>query len=135
MWTCELCGREFKNKNQSHSCQSVSTIDAYIAQYSPDEQKKLQELRDIINQTAPLAEEKISWNMPTFFQNRNLVHFAMHKSHIGFYVGPTAVEIFENELVGFHYNKGTIRLPINEPLPQKLIQEIVQFKVKRHGNI
>ena len=132
MWTCELCGREFKNKNQSHSCQSVSTIDEYIAQYSPDEQKKLQELRGIINQTAPLAKEKISWNMPTFFQNRNLVHFAMHKSHIGFYVGPTAVEIFENELTDFHYNKGTIRLPINEPLPNKLIQEIVRFKVKRH---
>lgn len=133
MWTCKLCGREFKNQNQSHSCKSVSTIDEYIAQFSPDERKQLKELRGIINKTAPLAEEKISWNMPTFFQNKNLVHFAMHKNHIGFHVGPTAVDKFESELVDFHYSKGTIRLPIDQPLPHKLIKDIVQFKVERHA--
>ena len=133
MWTCELCGREFKNKNQSHSCKSFSTIDEYIGQYTPVEQEKLNELRGIITKTAPLAEEKISWNMPTFFQNRNLVHFAMNKSHIGFYVGPTAVEAFEKELSNFHYFKGTIRLPLNEPLPQKLIKAIVKFKIEKHA--
>ena len=133
MWTCGLCGREFKNKNQSHSCKSFSTIDEYIAQYTPAEQKQLNELRGIITKTAPLAEEKISWNMPTFFQNRNLVHFALNKSHIGFYVGPTAVEAFENELLNFHYFKGTIQLPHNEPLPQKLIEAIVKFKIEKHA--
>lgn len=132
MWRCEVCGREFKNKNQSHSCKSIHTIDEYIAQFSPNDQKKLQELRDIINNTAPVAEEKISWKMPTFFQNKNLVHFAMHKNHIGFYVGPTAVEAFKNELSNFYFFKGTIQLPNDQPLPHQLIKRIVQFKIAMH---
>lgn len=133
MWRCEICGREFKNKNQSHSCKAINTIDEYIAQFSLDDQKKLNELREIITKTAPEVEEKISWKMPTFFQNKNLVHFAMHKNHIGFYVGPTAVEAFETKLANFHFFKGTIQLPKDQPLPEKLIQEIVRFKIEMHA--
>lgn len=81
MWTCTLCGREFKRKNQSHYCKSVNTIEEYIAQFSNKEQVKLQELRKIIKNIASEAEEKISWKMPTYFQNGNLVHFAMQKPY------------------------------------------------------
>lgn len=134
MWTCEVCGRKFKNKNQSHSCKSVRTIDEYIAQFYPNDQKKLQELREIIIKTAPEVIEKISWNMPTFFQSKNLVHFAMQKNHIGFHVGQTAVEAFEHELSNLHFSKGTIHLPIDQPFPLQLIERIVQFKIEMHGN-
>lgn len=80
MWTCDICGRDFKNKNQSHSCKKIHTIDEYIAQFSSEQQSKLIELREIINEMAPEAKEKISWNMPTFAQNGgNLVHFASQK--------------------------------------------------------
>ena len=133
MWTCEVCGREFKNKNQSHSCKKANTIDEYIAQFSPNDQIKLKELRATINKTGPEAEEKISWGMPTFVQNGNLVHFAMHKHHIGFYVGATAVEHFKSELSKYHCHKGTIQLPVDQPLPYKLIEAIVQFKVEKNS--
>lgn len=88
MWKCEVCSREFKNKNQSHSCKSIHTIDEYIAQFSSNDQKKLEELREIIKITAPEAEEKISWNMPTFFLKKNLVHFAMQKIILDFMLDP-----------------------------------------------
>lgn len=134
MWRCEVCGREFKNKNQSHSCKSIHSIDEYIAQFSSNDQNKLQELREIIQTAAPKAEEKISWNMPTFFLKKNLVHFAMQKNHIGFHVGPTAVEVFEHELSNLHFLKGTIQFPHNQSLPHQLIKEIVQFKIEMHAN-
>lgn len=134
MWRCEICGREFKNKNQSHSCKSFRTIDEYIAQFSPHDQNKLQVLRELINKLAPEAVEKMSWNMPTFFQYNNLVHFVMQKNHIGFHVGPTAVKAFENELLNFHFNKGTIHLPNDQAFPHQLIEKIVQSKVEMHAH-
>ena len=133
MWKCEICSREFKNKNQPHSCKTIHTIDAYIALFPPKDQTRLKELREIINTAAPEAEEIIRWKMPTFFQNKNLVHFAMHKNHIGFYVGPTAVEFFENELSNFDFFKGTIQFSNNKPLPYKLIKAIVHFKIEMHA--
>lgn len=132
MWTCGVCGREFKKKNQSHYCKSINTIEAYIRLFSPEDQKMLKEIHEIIKKAAPEAEEKISWKMPTFVQNGNLVHFAMHKKHIGFYVGATTVKAFENELTNFKFSKGTIQLPKNQPLPHKLIKAIVLFNVEKN---
>ncbi|AOV07562.1 iron chaperone [Sporosarcina ureilytica] len=134
MWTCPICGRDFKRRNQSHSCKTVYSIDEYIAQFPETEQTHLQELRTIIREAAPEATEKISWNMPTFVQNGNLVHFAMHQNHIGFHVGAPTVTAFEEKLAGFHYAKGTIHLPHAQPLPNDLIQAIVQFNIERKTN-
>lgn len=132
MWNCNLCGREFKNKNQPHSCKSIETINEYISLFPQEQQSKLIELRDIINEAAPEAQEKISWNMPTFVQNgSNLVHFASQKNHIGFHVGASTVQAFKNELLDYHYSKGTIHLPNAQPLPHELIQAIVHFRAER----
>ena|SRR5690625_1175797 len=132
MWTCTACRREFKRKNQSHYCKSVNTIDAYIALFSQEEQWQLHELRKIIKNIAPHSEEKISWEMPTFFQNGNLIHFALHKNHLGLYVGSTTVKAFENELSNFQCDKGTIQLPKDQVLPQALIERMVQFNIKKN---
>lgn len=132
MWTCTVCGREFKRENQSHYCKSVNTIDEYIAQFSQQEQKKLQELRKMIKNISTKAEEKMSWKMPTFSQKGNVVHFAMHKNHIGFYVGSTAIKAFEDELANYKYAKGTIQLPKDQPLPKDLIEKIVQFNIEKN---
>lgn len=133
MWTCDICGRTFKNTNQSHYCKTINTIDEYITLFSPEQQNKLIRLRSIIHETAPKAEETISWNMPTFVQNGNLVHFAMHKHHIGFHVGTSTVQSFKERLSDFHYSNGTIRLPNDQPLPEALIKAIVRFRVKRNA--
>lgn len=135
MWTCDICGRAFKNKNQSHSCKKVHTVDEYITLFSLEQQKKLMDLRKIINEAAPEADEKISWNMPTFVQNgNNLVHFAVQKNYLGFHVGASTVQTFKNELSEYYFLKGTIHLPNNQPLPHKLIKAIVQFRVERLAN-
>lgn len=70
--------------------------------------------------------------MPTFFQNGNLIHFAMHKNHLGLYVGSTAVKAFENELSNLQCVKGTIQLPKDQLLPQALIEKIVQFNIEKN---
>jgi len=107
----------------------INTIDGYIAQFSPEIQAKLQELRNVIRESAPKAEEKISWQMPTFAMYGNLVHFAVHKKHIGFYPGASGVEAFEHKLSAYKSSKGAIQFPIDQPLPYELISEIVRFRV------
>ena len=107
----------------------IKSIDEYILTYSPDIQEILIKLRRIIKEAAPEAEEKISWGMPTFVLHGNLVHFAVCKNHIGFYPGSSGVETFMEELSEYKSTKGSIHLPLNNPLPSELISKIVRFRV------
>lgn len=105
------------------------TIDEYIAHFPPEVRRKMEQLRALIREGAPGAQEKISWDMPTFVLYRNLVHFAAFKNHIGFYPGASGVEAFQDKLDGYKTSKGTIRFPLEDPLPEELIREIVAFRV------
>ena len=107
---------------------SINSIDDYIATFPQDTQKILQELRATIKAAAPDAEEKISYQMPTFFLNGNLVHFAAFKKHIGFYPTPSGIEAFQKELSVYDGAKGSVQFPIDEPMPLKLISRIVKFR-------
>jgi len=108
---------------------SIATIDEYIAGFPEDIQKKLQEIRATIKSAAPDAQEKISYQMPTFYLEGNLVHFAAHTSHIGFYPAPSGIEAFKNELAAYKNSKGAVQFPINEPLPLDLIRRITKYRV------
>lgn len=112
----------------------MNEIDQYILKYSEELQLKLQEIRNIIKEAAPEATEKISWQMPTFYLNGNLVHFAMHKTHIGFYPGPSGVESFKDKLGEYKNSKGAIQFPLSKPLPKELITDIVKFRVAENKN-
>ena len=105
------------------------TIDEYIAAFPQEIQDILQELRVTIQQAAPEATEKISYQMPTFFLKGNLVHFAAYKNHIGFYPAPSGIEAFKAELSSYKGAKGSVQFPINEPLPLELISRITKFRV------
>lgn len=105
------------------------TIDDYILQFSPEVQEILQSLRKVINESAPDAVEKMSWQMPTFALHGNLVHFAAYKKHIGFYPGASGIEAFKHKLSEYKGSKGTVQFPIEKPLPYELISEIVRFRV------
>lgn len=105
-----------------------NSIDEYIATFPKDIQKILQELRAAIKAAAPDSEEKISYQMPTFFLNGNLVHFAAFKKHIGFYPTPSGIEAFQKELSVYDGAKGSVQFPIDEPMPLKLISRIVKFR-------
>ncbi|NTW43240.1 MAG: hypothetical protein HGB14_02130 [Anaerolineaceae bacterium] len=106
-----------------------TSIDEYIATFPVEVQKILQELRATIKVSAPDAEEKISYQMPTFFLKGNLVHFAAYKNHVGFYPTPSGIEKFQQELSKYEGAKGSVKFPINQPLPLSLIQKIVEFRV------
>lgn len=110
----------------------LKSIDEYILQFSPEVQEKLQSLRKVIKESAPEAEEKISWQMPTFALHGNLVHFAAHKKHIGFYPGASGIAAFKDKLLEFKGSKGAVQFPIDKPLPYELIKEIVRFRVSEN---
>jgi len=112
-----------------------SSIDEYIGTFPADIQTILQELRATIKAAAPEAEEKISYQMPTFYLKGNLVHFAAYKSHIGFYPSPRGIEAFREELSAYKGSKGAVQFPIGEPLPLELISRIVRFRVEENLKI
>ena len=107
----------------------LQTIDAYIAACPEAIQKKLQELRTTIKASAPDATEKISYQIPTFYLKGNLVHFAAYTDHISFFPTSSGREAFKQELSIYPGGKGTIRFPIDKPLPLELIGRIVKFRV------
>lgn len=110
----------------------VKTIDAYIQAFPKDIQKLLAQMRTTIRKAAPDAEETISYAIPTFKLNGNLVHFAAFKNHIGFYPAPRGIEAFKEELSAYKGAKGTVQLPLDQPLPLDLISRIVRYRVKEN---
>ncbi|TGA98314.1 hypothetical protein E4665_08700 [Sporolactobacillus shoreae] len=111
----------------------LETIDAYIAAFPANVQEKLEKLRAIIRQAEPDVKEKISYQMPTFtLYGKNLVHFAAFKKHIGFYPGASGIANFEEELSAFETSKGTVRFPLEEPIPLDLIGRIVRFRAEEN---
>ncbi len=106
-----------------------TTIDAYIAAFPEDVQAILQQIRQLIHDTAPEATEAISYGMPTFKLHGNLVHFAAFKNHIGFYPVPSGMAAFQEELSAYKQGKGSVQFPLDRPMPYDLIRRIVQFRV------
>ena len=112
------------------SGKTYTNIDEYIAQFPADIQEILQEIRSVIKAAAPQAQEKISYQMPTFTLHGNLVHFAAYARHVGFYPTPSAIEKFGRELSAWKGAKGSVQFPLDEPMPLALIGRIVRFRVK-----
>ncbi len=111
---------------------AITTIDAYIATFPASTQALLQQMRATITKAAPKAEEAISYGMPTFKLQGNLVHFAGYKNHIGFYPAPSGIVNFTEDLKKYQTSKGAIQFPIDEKLPLALVTKIVKFRVKEN---
>lgn len=105
------------------------SIDEYILQFPQEVQELLKSIRMVIRESAPNAEEKISYRMPTFVLDGNLVHFAAFNNHIGFYPTPSGIDTFKNELSEYKTSKGAVQFPIKKPIPYELISQIVKFRV------
>jgi uncharacterized protein YdhG (YjbR/CyaY superfamily) len=132
MWKCEKCGRKFKNTNQDHYCGKFITIDEYISAQTSEVQPILHKVRCTIRENAPNATEKISWSMPTFWQDENIIHFASFKKHLGIYPGDLTLSPFIDKLDEYKHSKGAIQFPYDKPIDYNLIAEIVQYKVKNN---
>jgi uncharacterized protein YdhG (YjbR/CyaY superfamily) len=109
-----------------------TTIDEYVAGFPHDVQEILEKIRRTVREAAPDAEEAIKYQMPTFVLKGNLVHFAAFKHHIGFYPAPTGIEEFKVELAVYQGAKGSVRFPLDQPIPYDLIGRIVKFRVKEN---
>lgn len=133
MWKCPKCGRTFARKDQDHYCIKPKDIDEYIAFQREEVRPVLEGLRAAIRQAIPEAKEKISWSMPTYWKGRNLIQFAVFQHHIGLYPGPEAVEAFAQELSEYETSKGTVRLPLERPLPLDTVAAIARWCLETHG--
>jgi len=107
-------------------------IGDHIAQFPPDVRRKLEQLRSIIRQEAPGAVETISYGIPTFDLNGHLVHFAGYARHIGFYPTASGIAAFKDQLARYPISRGTVRFPLDAPLPAGLVRKIVRFRVKEN---
>lgn len=107
---------------------SYKNIDEHIADFPIDVQKKLTQIRAIVQKEVPDAVETIKYGIPTFvYRGVNMFHFAAYPKHIGIYPGPKAVSHFAPRLAGYHTSTGTIQLPHEGDLPSKLICDIVAY--------
>lgn len=110
----------------------VKSIDEYIAMFPPEVQKKLQQVRQTIHAAAPEAKETISYKMPAFTLDGNLVYFGGFKNHIGFYPIPSGIEAFKVELSKYPQGRGSVQFPLDQPLPLDLIRRIVLFRAEEN---
>jgi uncharacterized protein YdhG (YjbR/CyaY superfamily) len=106
-------------------------IDEYLSGYPKHVQRLLTQMRLTIKKAAPKATEKISYGIPTFALEGNLVHFAAFKNHIGFYPTALAIAAFNKELSSYKCSKGTVQFPLDKPLPLNLVSRMVKFRVKQ----
>lgn len=109
-----------------------TNTDEYIALFPPEIQKLLTQMRQTIKHAAPDAFEKISYQMPTFDLQGNLVHFAAFKNHIGFFPTSSGTEGFKEEIAIYKNSKGAIQFPLDKPLPLELITKITKFRVSEN---
>ena len=108
------------------------TIDEYIETFPEEVQSILEKMRQTIRRAAPEAEEAISYQIPTFKLNGNLVYFAAFKNHIGFYPTPSGIEAFKKELSPYEGAKGSVQFPIEKPIPYGLVKKITMFRMKEN---
>jgi uncharacterized protein YdhG (YjbR/CyaY superfamily) len=111
---------------------TYETIDEYIATFPSEIQEILTNIRTVIKEETPEATEKISYGMPTFVLEGNLVHFAAFKKHIGFYPTPSGIDAFQKELSQYQTAKGSIQFPLNKPIPYDLIRQIVKYRINEN---
>lgn len=109
---------------------TASSIDEYIAEFPPETQRVLGQMRALIRELAPGATETISYAIPTFdLAGKHLLHFAGYDKHVGLYPAPSGMEAFKEDLRPYKTGKGSVQFPLNAPLPVDLIRRIVEFRL------
>jgi uncharacterized protein YdhG (YjbR/CyaY superfamily) len=109
-----------------------ATVDEYMDSLPEDTLKIAEQVRAVIKNSAPGAQEVISYNMPAYKLNGILVYFAAWKTHIGLYPGASGIEAFKNEFSANIWAKGSVQFPLAAPVPLKLISKIVEFRVSQN---
>lgn len=109
----------------------IETMDEYIETFPAEVQRILEGIRRTIRKAVPDAVEAISYQIPTFkLDDRNIIHFAAYKKHIGFYPAPSGPKDFEKRIAPYRSGKSTIRFPLKDSIPQDLVRKIVELQIK-----
>jgi uncharacterized protein YdhG (YjbR/CyaY superfamily) len=110
----------------------VKTVEEYIAAAPKEARAKLKELRKLIRDAAPKAEEKISYGMPYYGYHGRLAYFGCFKDHVSLFAMPPISDEFKKILKTHVTGKSTIQFSLNEKLPAALIKKIIKARVKRN---
>ena len=113
----------------------METIASYFAKFPETSQKRMQQIRMLILEKAPEAQESISYGMPAYKTNgKPLIYFAAFKNHIGLYATPSSHTHFADALSQYKQGKGSVQFPNEQPLPLDLIAEIIAFRVEENAS-
>lgn len=112
--------------------EKYDNVEEYLANFSGETRKKLDQIRKLVKELVPEAKEKISYGIPTFTLNGNLVHFAGYETHIGFYPGSFPISELKDELKNYNTSKGTVQFPLDKPLPLDLITKMTELAIERN---
>ena len=112
--------------------ESIAGVDDYISAQPKDVAAKLAQIRQIVREVAPQATEKLSYGIPYYHLNGRLLYFMAHREHIGLYPMASSIEHFKKDLAGYETSKGTVRFPLDKPLPLELIRRIVKFRAQEN---
>lgn len=110
----------------------IKTVDEYIASAPENIQEKLIQLRKVIKDTAPEAEEKISYSMPYYGYKGRLAYFGYAKNHIGLYLIPPLIDKHKDELKKYVTSTSTVQFPLEDELPISLIKKLVKAGIKQN---
>ena len=113
--------------------ETPKNFDEYVARFPPEVQAILERIRATIRKAAPGAQEVISYQIPSFTLNGALVYFAAFKNHIGFYPPVKDNASLENAISPYAGEKGNLRFPLDRPIPYRLIERIVKYRVKQNS--
>jgi len=105
------------------------SVEEYLGGFSGEVLAVLEEVRRIVKENAPGAQEVISYGMPAYKGYGVLVYFAAQKKHLGFYPTASAIEVFKDELKAYHTSKGTVQFPYGRPIPYDLLAKMVRYRV------
>ncbi len=113
---------------------AIKNVDDYIFSFPPKTQKLLKQVRKAVIASAPKSAESISYGMPAYKLNdKALVYFAGYEKHIGFYATPSGHKKFEKQLSKYKQGKGSVQFPLDEPMPLKLITDMIKFRVTENN--
>jgi uncharacterized protein YdhG (YjbR/CyaY superfamily) len=111
----------------------MTGIDDYLATVEPSKRKELERIRTLAKQTVPDAEEAITYNMPTLkYQDKPFLGFDAHKNHIGIYpYSGQVIETLKDQLHDYSFSKGAIRVPLDHPISEELLKQIIYLRLKQ----
>lgn len=109
----------------------MSDVDEYLKDVEPAQRKELEHIRMLVKSIVPMAEETISYGIPTYkYHGQMLLHVAAFKGHLSVFPGPAEIEKFKDRLSKFKVSKGTIQFTVDNPIPDDLIKTFVKDRLE-----